>query len=668
MRNTSRAIATAVLALAGFLGGCNADTPSTLDVPQLAVVASRLSVAPDTATLAPSGAVQLTPTVRSRRGRIVTGAVVGWSSSTPTVATVSTSGRVTAVAVGTAIVTAAYGSYTYPVTITVKSGSAPPPPPPPPPPVAGDIAFSVDGSATYQISRFIYGGNFLNEAGAFNNATVPAEFTFNRMGGNRMTAYNWENNHSNAGNDYSYQNSPDGISGTTTGGSVSRRATPTFARGQAFMATVSMIGYVSADGCNCNVGTSTADRDTRLATHFKVSRAAKGSPFTLSPSASDAVVYQDEFVHWFESTYPGRSTHPTAPVFYSLDNEPDIWHSTHKEINSDLNDNASTPRLQTYNGFTDTSIVYARAIKAVAPNALVFGPATATYTGIALLGRYPSPDPVYGTQNFTDIYLDKMRAAGSAAGRRLLDVFDVHYYPESGTNAGAIVNDYATQDAAMIQARVQAPRSLWDPTYTDNSWVPNAAGGPVRLIPRLRDQIAAHYPGTKLAITEYYYGRGGDISGGIAQADVFGIFGREGVFAASIWPFAGIWAAPYNGDGNKAYAFVFGALKMFRNYDGAGGAFGDLGLRATNSDIVNSSIYASRDAAGNLVLVAINKATTAKVASIQLRNVATVTKAGVYLLTASSATPVRQADLVIAGSTMNYTMPAMSVTTLVFTP
>jgi hypothetical protein len=425
---------------------------------------------------------------------------------------------------------------------------------------------------------------------------------------------------------------------------------------------------VAANGCNCSVGTSDADRANRLATHFKVSRAAKGSAFSLTPNASDAVVYQDEFVNWFESTYPGRSSHPTAPVFYSLDNEPDIWHATHKEINSDLNDNASTPRLQTYSGFTDTSIVYARAIKAVAPNALVFGPATATYTGISLLGRYPSPDPVFGMQNFTDIYLDRMRAASATAGRRLLDVFDVHFYPEVGTPNGTIVNDYATQDAAMIQARVQAPRSLWDPTYTDNSWVPSAAGGPVRLIPRLREQIAARYPGTKLAITEYYYGRGGDISGGIAQADVLGIFGREGVFAASVWPFAGLWAAPYNGDGNKAYAYVFGALKMFRNYDGAGGAFGDLGLRATTSDVASSSVYASRDAAGNLVLVAINKATTPKVASIQLRNVAAVTRARVYLLSASSSAPVRQADLTIAGTSMNYTMPAMSVTTLVLTP
>ncbi|MDZ7632023.1 MAG: glycoside hydrolase family 44 protein [Gemmatimonadaceae bacterium] len=529
-----------------------------------------------------------------------------------------------------------------------------------------DITATVNGGSTFEISRYIYGGNYVTDNDSYDNATKPTEFTFNRMGGNRLTAYNWENNYSNGGSDYFFQNNAD-VS-TAPGNGVSRRATPTFARGQAFLATVPMIGYVSADACNCNVGTSDADRANRLATRFRISRATKGSAFTLTPNASDAFVYQDEFVNWFESTYPGRSSHPTAPVFFSLDNEPDIWHATHKQINSDLNDNASTPRLQTYTAFTDTSIVYAKAIKAVAPNALIFGPATATYTGLSLLGRYPTPDPIYGTQNFTDIYLDRMRVASAAAGRRLLDVFDLHYYPEMGTPNGAIVNDYATQDAAMIEARVQAPRSLWDPTYTDNSWVPGAAGGPLRLIPRIRDQIAARYPGTKIAITEYYYGRGGDISGGIAQADVFGIFGREGVFAASLWPFAGVNASPYNGNGNLAYAYIFGALRMYRNYDGAGSSFGDTGLQATTSNVAQSSIYASRTGAGRTVLVVINKTTTPKVTRITLNGVGSPTGAQVYLMQNGTPNPARQADVTISGNILTYTMPALSVSTLALTP
>src|SRR4029078_11004530 len=133
---------------------------------------------------------------------------------------------------------------------------------------------------------------------------------------------------------------------------------------------------------------------------------------------------------------------------------------------------------------------------------------------------------------------DSMRAAEAHAHRRLLDVLDLHWYPEA-TGAGVRITE-ASAAPAVAQARVQAPRSLWDPSYVETSWIAQDAGvGAIRLLPRLREKIAAHYPGTPVAITEYNYGGGGDGSGALAEADVLGIFGREGVFAAALWDLAG---------------------------------------------------------------------------------------------------------------------------------
>ena len=135
-----------------------------------------------------------------------------------------------------------------------------------------------------------------------------------------------------------------------------------------------------------------------------------------------------------------------------------------------------------------------------------------------------------------------MAAAGTTAGRRLLDVLDVHWYPEA---RGACVGDPMdgcritdnNNEAGVVAARMEAPRSLWDSSYRETSWIQNVLGADaIRLLPRLKGKIAAHYPGTKLAITEYNYGGGNHISGAIAQADVLGIFGREGLFAATLWP------------------------------------------------------------------------------------------------------------------------------------
>ena len=119
-----------------------------------------------------------------------------------------------------------------------------------------------------------------------------------------------------------------------------------------------------------------------------------------------------------------------------------------------------------------------------------------------------------------------------------MDVLDLHWYPEA--RGGGVRITEANNAAAVAAARVQAPRSLWDPAYGENSWISiDARVGAIRLLPRMREKIAAHYPGTRLAITEYNYGGGDHVSGGVAQADVLGIFGREDVFAATLWDLQG---------------------------------------------------------------------------------------------------------------------------------
>ncbi len=48
------------------------------------------------------------------------------------------------------------------------------------------------------ISKYIYGTNW----------TGDPNYTIIRSGGNRLTAYNWENNYSNAGADWHYEQRP----------------------------------------------------------------------------------------------------------------------------------------------------------------------------------------------------------------------------------------------------------------------------------------------------------------------------------------------------------------------------------------------------------------------------------------------------------------------------
>ena len=209
-----------------------------------------------------------------------------------------------------------------------------------------------------------------------------------------------------------------------------------------------------------------------------------------------------------------------------------------------------------------------------------------------------------------------------------------------------------------VAARLQAPRSLWDPTYVEKSWITGTSGKPIRLIPWLLEKIAERYPGTKLAITEYDYGGNDHISGGLAQADVLGVFGREGLYLANYWG-----DGPGNGELPK---FIKGAFKLYRNYDGKKGAFGDTAVAAT-ADLGKSSIYAATDSKrpGVLTVLVINKELrTSFDGRIDLKD-AGYKKAEVYQLDGSSPDLRSQPAVEIKNGQIAARLPALSATLFV---
>jgi hypothetical protein len=243
---------------------------------------------------------------------------------------------------------------------------------------------------------------------------------------------------------------------------------------------------------------------------------------------------------------------------------------------------------------------------------------------------------------------------------------DVHWYPEArGACVGNPMDGCRITDnnneTAVVAARIAAPRSLWDSTYVENSWIAQSLGNQaINLLPRLKNKITTNYPGTKLGITEYNYGGANHISGAIAQADVLGIFGREGLYAATLWRL------------ESSNDFIYGGFDAFRNYNGTNGSFGDTSIRATNSDPVNTSVYASVDAgnAARMVVVAINKTGGVLTAGIAVTHATQFHTAQVYALTSANSVPQRMLpDINITlTNAFQYSMPANSVTTLVLVP
>jgi Glycoside hydrolase family 44 len=484
------------------------------------------------------------------------------------------------------------------------------------------------------ISKYIYGSN----------TGGNANYTVVRSGGNRLTAYNWENNYSNAGNDWQYSNDNYLCGSTTPGQYITNFCNPNVTNKQDSILTVQMAGYVSADGSgDVNLTTQTAP-----SSRFKNVVFAKGAPFCSppgSPVTSDANVYMDEFVNFVVNKY-GHAGDPNGVKFYCMDNEPDLWDSTHPEVHP-----AATGCAE----YKNKSVAVSLAVKNVDPNAQMLGPVSYGFSGYLTFQSAPDWKAPLSTGYswFLDYYLDKMDANSSVAGKRLLDALDVHWYPEATDSAGnRITNSVSTND--MYNARMQAPRTLWDTSYIwpngELSWIDEWYSSYLPIIPRLQKSINTYYPDTNLTFTEYAYGGETHWSGGIATTDVLGIYGKYGVYLASYW-----------GDGN----YVDAAVKIYTNYDNNKSKFGDTEVYSTMSDTADSSIYASvfNGYTCEMHLIVINKnITNAITGTFNITSPQTFTSGNVWKFDNTSpnitaTTPISS----ITGNSFTYIIPATTV-------
>jgi hypothetical protein len=378
------------------------------------------------------------------------------------------------------------------------------------------------------------------------------------------------------------------------------------------------------------------------------------APFTTTPSTTDNAVYMDEFVWALDQKFAGQGIFgagAATPTFIELDNEPELWNSTHLEIQG------SAP--VTSDAYIAKTIAIAKALKDQFPAITLVGPAHYGFGGVYNWQGELAATPG-GANWFPDKYLAALRTASATYGRPLVDVYDFHWYSEATDPGGTRVTNLTgtTLTDAQVQAVAQSPRSLWDPAYAEKSWIHDVLGGPIRLLPRLQAKIAAADPGMKLGITEYNNGGCQHIAGALAEADNLGIFGAQGVFAATYWPL-----------GNSE-PFCMAAFRAFRGFDGANAVFGDVAVQASSSDVQSVAAYASTDSAhaGRAVFVAINRSTSAHQAAFTGLPVSGT--AHLWRISATSAAgqspvkPVAAGTQAVSGSSFSVSLPALSVTTI----
>ena len=528
--------------------------------------------------------------------------------------------------------------------------------------VVTNIHTALDRTA---ISPLIYGINTIRPT------ALPPDLlrcvTFIRRGGDRSNAYNWETNVSNSGIEHGVVNdmylaeglaNPNAPAGLDLALLQANRA-----GGRATMVPFVLNDYV-AGPVAANIPYDSPGGWNRNF-YFRKLEVVKPTAFSATPDPNDGFVYTDEHIHYLQSLFADDIYAPgPTQLIVGTDNEPDLY-----AYNFPMLQAGGGGPLYAANGvqvgnrvtgteFTQRFLRFAKRVKAIAPAATIVGPDHYNFDGWTTWNGSMNEYSGLGRW-YMDDFLATVRDESVLAGQRLLDTWDFHWYPQRVFNGVPTWNsNHAARamTAAEIDAVVQGPRSYWDPTYNEQSWITiDHLLGPAYIVTRLKDRIAVGYPGTKIGLTEYFPGGRAHISSGLATADSLGVFARMGLHMAALWPAA---------DGNE---YAYGAIKLLRSANGSDIRFAATNVRVEHPEIAPSSVYAGSDSAARVTVLAINKTNATRRFGLRAFHEQQLTAVDIFRIDAANPDPQLVATVNLSRYNAHaYTAPAMSATLLVF--
>lgn len=404
-----------------------------------------------------------------------------------------------------------------------------------------------------------------------------------RWGGNNTSRYNWKlGNAWNTAADWFYEN-------------VNYTPDPNFHWSKFFDAnhthgtrtalTIPLIGWAAKDTTSVSFPVSIYGRQGAMdpqRAHAGNGLHPDGSELTAgSPTRTSVPMRPEDMGTWVKTIRArDRQNRRRSVHYYLLGNEPMLWNSTHRDIH---------PEPVTYDELLERTIAYGTAIRKADPEAVIAGPSVwgwPAYFFSAADGKagfWRKPDRrAHGDVPLLDWYLQQLRAHEKRTGTRILDVVNVHFYPQGNSV-------YSDKDDPVTAAlRIRSVRGLWDPTYKDESWI----DANIELLPRLKRIIDENYPGLGVSIGEYNFGGEAHMSGALALAEALGRFGQYPYFEAAFY-----WAYPPE----KSPAFF--AMMAFRDYDHKGGRFLEYSLNVASDDQI--SLFASRNKQRNKIVAVV---------------------------------------------------------------
>ena len=229
--------------------------------------------------------------------------------------------------------------------------------------------------------------------------------------------------------------------------------------------------------------------------------------------------------HWFGSD--GFGLNKNQFLYWSMDNEPDIWNGTHDDVMKSL-----IPVSE----FMDRYIDLAKKARTKFPEIKICGPVTTSEwqwfrwgdENIIVNGRYYC---------FLEYFIKRCADEEKATGIRVLDVVDLHNYPYYPSDEAALQLHRVYYDETYDYPGANGLKTInggWDNTQTKeyifkriNNWL---------------DQYFGADHGIKLGLSEWSPGPSDPNLASVIYASHLGLFGNTGVDFFTPWTwFTGMW-------------------------------------------------------------------------------------------------------------------------------
>jgi hypothetical protein len=345
--------------------------------------------------------------------------------------------------------------------------------------------------------------------------------------------------------------------------------------------------------------------------------------------------------HWFG---PGGLGYDKSQfIYWSMDNEPEIWNGTHDDV---------MPALLSASAFMDAYFAVAKKARERFPEIKLTGPVPANEwqwykwgnESLVIDGKYYC---------WLEYFIKRVADEQKATGIRLLDVLDIHWYPSESSNADLVQLHRVFYDETYVYPGANGVKTInggWDGSQTKEY-----------IFKRINDWLSTYFGenhGITIGLTENAISSSDPNIVSVVYASMLGTFADNGVEVFTPWSWkTGMWET----------------LHLFSRYSKA------IRVKTTSGNEATLSGYSTINSnSDSLTVILVNRdLSTSRTATVNLTGFSV--PGGNYKVLELSSLPstetfvshttnaLKSRTVTVSGNSFSITLPSLSTTAVILT-